>query len=96
MMYLVQAVDGKADRSALQEELNAAKEGSKERQAVEERLGEEMRRLKQHYEEELLQLRKEHQHKVMFPSGLGASLPHIIHSVAQGQSCVDKLYVLPY
>ena len=57
-------MDGKADRTALQGELKSAKEITRDNKEAEERMTKEMERLRKIHEEELLQLRKEHQQKV--------------------------------
>ena len=59
-----QAVDGKADRTALQGELKSANEMTKDNKEAEERMAKEIKRLKKIHQEELLQLTKEHQQKV--------------------------------
>ncbi|XP_076467729.1 chromosome-associated kinesin KIF4A-like isoform X3 [Babylonia areolata] len=67
---LEQAVDGKADRSALQGEIRTAKEASDANREAEQRMEQELARLRKTHEEELLQLGKEHQQKTLFLLGM--------------------------
>ncbi|XP_076446385.1 chromosome-associated kinesin KIF4A-like isoform X13 [Babylonia areolata] len=70
---LEQAVDGKADCTTLQEELKAAKEANKENKEAEEELEEKIERLERIHQEELLQLKQEHQQKTLFLLGMGGT-----------------------
>ena len=64
-LFSTQAVDAKADGSTLQGELKTAREQTKAGSEKEEKLSEEIERLKRFHDEEILKLSKEHQQKVL-------------------------------